>query len=616
MSHRNRLLNLVWVGALVLTAVVYLPTLLYGDFLQDDYGLGLFIEDGAVSWSKAFSYFFPSHLTRDQFLRPIPVLVGVLDLAVWGANPFGFHLTNLLIHLVGALLLGALAARLTSNRWVGPLTTLAYGLYPGHAESVAWIIHRMVGLVVVFYVATLLLHLTPKLRPLAWLTALIALLCKEPAANLPAVVFLLHFYLERTGPVRDRVLRAVRHALPYVGVLVIYAVWKGLAFGGLVTGYGKYATYFDYFLGEKIYLDLPMSAVRFLSPVNGELVGAIVIWLHVMLAVVGLGLLVVHADWRSNTRIPFVFGIALAVLSLLIVVPFLSVPAGLTNSRHFTPPAMGLAMAIGALMAAAPRRGRIAVGIWFLLYALPIVLNLVPYSRAGRVARAVRTGVVQLVADYPPNSAILVARTPGAVSGAPVFGDGSSLKGALRPPFASSPVSEVHTTLDDPPGDPDSVLLTLRGPIAVLEVNGEASSGEREVVEVTGPVSSRSYPAPLAVELISPRPDAEVVLTDDPAFVFRSTEDFPYYRIVFKAGDAVVPLLVERPRHLESEPSGRLVYHPSAGDAHGRRILDGPEVRRVRGPVTWYVEGVRDPSRPRSALARSEVGRFRVTGAE
>lgn len=596
---------LLWGGALLVTALVYAPTL-GGDFLLDDYGLARLTDPaGSVNWREVLVYFFPHHMTRDQFLRPLPVLSGALDLAVWGANPFGFHLTNLLIHLLGAVLAGQVAARLSPRSGIGPLAALLYGLYPGHAEAVAWVIHRMVGMTVVFYLLALLLHTRPRLRPLAWLAALAAVLCKEPAANLPAAVFLLHFYRDRQPDRRARVLAAVRQTVPYLLVVLGYLVWRQLAFGGVVAGYGPYASSFDYFLGERIYRDLPLSFVRFLSPVNGTLVPGLVVWLHVMVAGVGIGLLLVHAHWRRRTRHALLFGLALAVLSLILVFPYLKVPAGLTNSRHFSVPAAGLAIAIGALLAAVPRTGRVMAAVWVVLYTAPLVVNLAPYRRAGELARAVRTGVERIAAAYPADTTVLVARVPSAVHGAPVFGDGSMLDAALSPPFAAR-AHRVHATLADPPGDPDAVLLGLAGPLAVLAVE----DGDPAVREVSPPVAAWRYDAPVTVERRAPADGARVGIADDPAFVFRSAEPLPFYRLVFRMEGAVLAVTVARARQLEVAADGWLTYRLSAGDVHGRTFLDRAEIRAARGPVAWWVEGVRDFTRPRSAVARSTEGGF------
>jgi len=588
--------------------IVYLPTL-DGDFLHDDYGLAIFTEDGKASWEEGLRYFFPSHLTRDQFLRPIPVMAGVLDLAFWGGNPFGFHLTNLLIHLVGALLVGRVAARLARNPRAGPLAMLCYGLYPGHVESVAWIIHRMVGLCVVFSMLAILLHLRSRWRPLAWSAALAALLCKEPAAILPAAIAIVHILDTPGGRPWHRVLCAARAAVPYGMVVGAYLVWKHLAFGSLVTGYGDHDSYFGYFVGEKIYLDIPASLLRFLSPVNSEVVPALCVWLHAAVAALGLAALLWYGPGMKQTRSLIFFGGALAVLSLVLVFPFLSVTGGLTNSRHFSPPAMGLALALGGFLAGLSKRGRVLALVGLAVYCLPLIRNLAPYQEAGRMARAVRRGLEKRLAGYPEGTRVLVAGVPAMVNGASVFGYGKALQGALNPPFASRKLHvEVMATMDDPTGDPDNVLLTLQGPCTVLSVVPGSGKGPLEVREVQRETGA----LPETVELLDPIKGATISLRADPGFVFRSAREYPYYRLVFKVGPVLFPVTAARGKHVVVEAGGRLVYRLSQGDIHENNFLDRSEVSRISGPVTWWVEGVEDHRLPGSAVVRSRVERFHV----
>lgn len=76
-----------------------------------------------------------------EFL-PVRDLSVMLDLAVWGTNYGGLHLTNLLLYvfaIVGWFL--ALEA-LGVDRRIAGLTVLVWALHPTHAESVAWISER------------------------------------------------------------------------------------------------------------------------------------------------------------------------------------------------------------------------------------------------------------------------------------------------------------------------------------------------------------------------------------------------------------------------------------------------------------------------------------------
>ncbi len=43
------------------------------------------------------------------FLRPVSRLFHLADYRLWGLNPFGFHLTNVVLHLANSLMVAALA---------------------------------------------------------------------------------------------------------------------------------------------------------------------------------------------------------------------------------------------------------------------------------------------------------------------------------------------------------------------------------------------------------------------------------------------------------------------------------------------------------------------------
>jgi len=108
---------LLSLGLLVVAVVlVYLPSL-SGDLVWDDV---LLIRDNpalgspATAWDAAWGDFYAQRpdLPRAGYLRPLPVLLNAATYQLWGAWALPYRVTNLLLHLGGALLLAWLLVRL------------------------------------------------------------------------------------------------------------------------------------------------------------------------------------------------------------------------------------------------------------------------------------------------------------------------------------------------------------------------------------------------------------------------------------------------------------------------------------------------------------------------
>lgn len=87
------------------------------------------------------AYWRHLHLSAGTAYRPVRELTFAMDHAVWGLRPWGFHLTNLLLHLAGGALVGVIGARLIGRR-VGWLGALLFLVHPAGVESFAWVKNR------------------------------------------------------------------------------------------------------------------------------------------------------------------------------------------------------------------------------------------------------------------------------------------------------------------------------------------------------------------------------------------------------------------------------------------------------------------------------------------
>jgi lipoprotein NlpI len=158
-----------------LAFAVYLPAL-QNDFLNWD--------DSVYVVENPFIRSFNAHLFREAFFRftasnwhPLTWISHALDYAVWGLNPWGHHLTNIVLHGVNTFLVVLLimllleAARerpagqggtgFLNDRTillVGAGTGLLFGLHPLHVESVAWVAERKDLLCALFFLLSMMMY--------------------------------------------------------------------------------------------------------------------------------------------------------------------------------------------------------------------------------------------------------------------------------------------------------------------------------------------------------------------------------------------------------------------------------------------------------------------------
>lgn len=181
---------------IVATFAVYLPSL-QNKFVWDD--TALILRDPFIrSWRlilPGFGHFLFTDATASDFYRPIQRLTYTFDYALYGfGHPWGYHLTNILLHAATAVMLfffvQQLIARMSpagaSKSDVIPwLVALAWAVHPVHSEAVMYIAGRADVLAALFGFGGLYLGLRAlekKSRLRSWLAAfcfLAAILSKE-----------------------------------------------------------------------------------------------------------------------------------------------------------------------------------------------------------------------------------------------------------------------------------------------------------------------------------------------------------------------------------------------------------------------------------------------------
>jgi tetratricopeptide (TPR) repeat protein len=259
---------------LLAVAIAFLAFAVYLPALQNDF---LNWDDNVYVVENPFIRSFDAHLFREAFFRftagnwhPLTWISHALDYAVWGLNPWGHHLTNIVLHGVNTFLVVLLimllleAARerpagqggngFLNDRTillVGAGTGLLFGLHPLHVESVAWVAERKDLLCALFFLLSIIAYTKYAIRQrsegaekneaqgkkffinkhylLSLVLFVLALMSKPMAVSLPLVLLLLDWYpLCRISSFRPFRL-AFFEKLPFVALSILSSLLTVLA---------------------------------------------------------------------------------------------------------------------------------------------------------------------------------------------------------------------------------------------------------------------------------------------------------------------------------------------------------------------------------------------------
>ncbi|MGD9014812.1 MAG: tetratricopeptide repeat protein [Candidatus Omnitrophota bacterium] len=185
----------------ILGLAVYANSL-NGKFVWDDQYL---VEENTDirSWSN-----IPKLLTQDiaagageqfDFYRPFQTFTYMIDYSIWKLDVRGYHLSNILFHILAALSIFWLVNLLFDDRSLSLLSSIFFVVHPVHTEAVSYISGRSDPLSVLFLLLCLVFYIKYlNLGSGAWLifailSYILAVLSRENALILPLLLLLYHY---------------------------------------------------------------------------------------------------------------------------------------------------------------------------------------------------------------------------------------------------------------------------------------------------------------------------------------------------------------------------------------------------------------------------------------
>jgi len=175
---------------------------------------------------------------RSNFYRPIQTLSYMFDYSIWGLKPLGYHLGNILIHLLNVGLVFFLSKAISKNNRSSIIAALLFAIHPVHTEAVSYVSGRADLLVSAFLLAGLLLyikssHLGNKQKNVYLLVSavffLFALLSKEIALIFPLILLFYDRCFNYDNAMRKARVVCFRY-LPFLLVVIIYFLLRNYAF--------------------------------------------------------------------------------------------------------------------------------------------------------------------------------------------------------------------------------------------------------------------------------------------------------------------------------------------------------------------------------------------------
>jgi len=198
-TNKKTIVRLAIAAILILNAIVYFPVLKNG-FL-DTWDDVTYVANNEyiqpLNWNNIVSIF------KSRFAGaycPLTIVSYGIEYPVFGPRPFGYHLTNYLLHLALVFLLFLFIKQLMRDPVLALLTALLWGVHPTHIESVSWIAERKDMLFSFFYMLTLFSFLNYMRRDrmlyyfIALLCTPLAMLSKGMAVTIPLALVVMAVY--------------------------------------------------------------------------------------------------------------------------------------------------------------------------------------------------------------------------------------------------------------------------------------------------------------------------------------------------------------------------------------------------------------------------------------
>jgi tetratricopeptide (TPR) repeat protein len=249
---------------IVLGSIIYSNSL-YGEFHLDD-GI-LIVQQNRLNDLSSYLKFSTWTRIND---RPLACFTLAINRSLNGTNVFGYHVFNLMVHLLTSMLVFFFTLLIFSQKVVQPIqikgkeklialfVALIFLCHPIQTQAVSYVIQRMTSLAALFYIASSFFYFKARLSQVAGdlklkynlyyflmvITIAATILSKQIAITLPLVFLLIEFFFIRNNEGK----RFNKFLL--LGVSAISVSFVVVIIGGLLPQETESISRYEYFLTQ------------------------------------------------------------------------------------------------------------------------------------------------------------------------------------------------------------------------------------------------------------------------------------------------------------------------------------------------------------------------------
>jgi Tfp pilus assembly protein PilF len=201
-QHKNLIPILICLALAILTIITFWSLKDCGFINFDDTVYvyeNAYVQSG-LNWNSIIQAFSSELVELSGHWHPVTWLSLMLDYQIFGLNPQGYHLMNLLFHVMNTILLFLIFHRMTEKLWPSAFVACLFAIHPLHVESVAWITERKDVLSTFFFMLTMgaysyyVEHRGLRRYFFVLLFFVLGLMAKPMLVTLPFVLLLLDYW--------------------------------------------------------------------------------------------------------------------------------------------------------------------------------------------------------------------------------------------------------------------------------------------------------------------------------------------------------------------------------------------------------------------------------------